>query len=38
VRSYGLDESGLIQVLVGGSCDHGNEFTGSKKGGDIFTV
>lgn len=36
VRNYVLDLSGLGQGPVVGCCEHGNEPSGSTKGGEFF--
>jgi hypothetical protein len=35
-KSGGLDSSGLRRVLVAGCCEHGNEPSGSIKGGEFL--
>jgi len=37
VRKYGLDVSGSGQGPMSGPCEHGNEPSGSTKGGDFLT-
>jgi hypothetical protein len=36
VGRFGLDSSGSGQGLVAGSCEHGNEPSGSIKGGEFL--
>jgi hypothetical protein len=38
VRSCGLDASGSGQGLVTDTCEHGNEPSGSKKGGKFLEL